>query len=791
MRFQGYDMLLNECVNQRAIREGQRVHTHMIKTSYLPPVYLRTRLIIFYCKCETLGDARQVLDEMPERNVVSWTAMISAYSQTGYASEALNLFVQMLRSVMLLCMEPNEFTFATVLTSCIGFNGLNLGRQVHSFIIKTSFESHIYVGSSLLDMYAKAGQIHAAQGVFESLPERDVVSCTAIISGYAQLGLDEEALELFPLPTPEGSLMVCLRELLSHGMQCSWGIASMEWEVSHGGMEERWLGIFYKMENGKLGVEPKIEHYGCVVDLLGRAGQVEEAFEFIKKMPFEPTAAIWGSLLAHPRREEVFAKVRELSVKFKEVGYVPDLSCVLHDVDEEQKEKMLLGHSEKLALAFGLIVTPKGVPVCVIKNLRICVDCHNFAKFVSKVISAPSELDDDATVDQLIDRGSMIWKDDLITRIFCQRDVEIIQRIPLSSRMNHRLRPLGSQSRISGQPFGQPRCPLKLGCSLGRPAEISSQLRPSFLTEDSQTLFPRASVPTSFRCDVKLSFKEFVAGCIAELQSPALEISFTTAWALWNARNETYWDAKVPIVDEIYGGAAALALDFLENGSKGEGFHPCATIDVNRWHPPKVGYYKLNVACKCSSSSSTVGVGIIIRDSLGLVAAVMETTILGCGNMLQNHAEVAQLAIKFAYDMGFRRLEVDLGCLDLFNLVQQGSPHLAYIGVLVDDLCGWVPIFQDLSFSYIQKSCNRTALVLATEAASSISLQVWLEIYYQLGFTMNDELLMAARDGQLVSYNSNAQEIKSLQVRGLLKATHAIVYKESLVSVMGGNVLEN
>ena len=440
---------------------------------------------------------------------------------------------------------PNEFTFATVLTSCIGSNGLNLGRQVHSFIIKTSFESHIYVGSSLLDMYAKAGQIHEARGVFESLPERDVVSCTAIISGYAQLGLDEEALELFRRLQMEGmssnyvtyaSVLTALSGLaaLDHGKQVhnhvlrselpsyvvlqnslidmyskcgsltysrrifdgmpertviSWnamlvgyskhGMGSQVVELfelmreenkvkpdrvtilavisgcSHGGMEERGLEIFYEMENGKLGVEPEIEHYGCVVDLLGRAGQVEEAFEFIKKMPFDPTAAIWGSLLgacrvhsnvdigesvghqlleiepenagnyvilsnlyasagrwedvrtlrelmkekavvkepgrswiehdqilhtfhasdrAHPRREEVFAKVRELSVKFKEVGYVPDLSCVLHDVDEEQKEKMLLGHSEKLALAFGLIATPKGVPVRVIKNLRICVD---------------------------------------------------------------------------------------------------------------------------------------------------------------------------------------------------------------------------------------------------------------------------------------------------------------------------------------------------------------------------------------------------------------------------------
>ncbi|KAJ6778726.1 PENTATRICOPEPTIDE REPEAT-CONTAINING PROTEIN MITOCHONDRIAL-RELATED [Salix koriyanagi] len=193
IKFDGYNMLLNECVNKRAVREGQRVHAHMIKTCYLPPVYLSTRLIVLYTKCECLGSARHVFDEMPERNVVSWTAMISGYSQRGFASEALHLFVQMLRSDT----EPNEFTFATVLTSCTGVLGFELGRQIHSLIIKRNYESHIFVGSSLLDMYAKAGGIHEAQGIFECLPERDVVSCTAIISGYAQLGLDEEALELF------------------------------------------------------------------------------------------------------------------------------------------------------------------------------------------------------------------------------------------------------------------------------------------------------------------------------------------------------------------------------------------------------------------------------------------------------------------------------------------------------------------------------------------------------------------------------------------------------------------
>ncbi|CAL5430823.1 unnamed protein product [Camellia sinensis] len=536
-KFDGYDTLLNECVNRRAIREGQRVHAHMIKTHYHPPVYLRTRLIVLYTKCNCLSDARQVLDEMPERNVVSWTAMISAYSQRGGT-------------------EPNEFTFATVLTSCTGALGIEHGKQIHSLIIKSRFESHIYVGSSLLDMYAKGSKIHEARGVFEGLPERDVVSCTAIISGYAQLGLDEEAIELFRRLLREGmttnyvtyaSVLTALSGLaaVDHGKQLhnhvlrsempsyvvlqnslidmyskcgnltysrrifdnlsertviSWNAMLVGYSkhgrgrevvelfelmreekkvkpdsitflavlsgCSHGGFEDRGLEIFDQMVSGKGGVEPEIEHYGCVVDLLGRSGQVEKAFGFIKQMPFKPTAAIWGSLLGacrvhsnvdigelvakrlleiepenagnyvilsnlyasagrwedvrgvrelmnekavvkepgrswielnqtlhtfhasdrtHPRKEEVFEKVRELLVKIKEAGYVPDLSCVLHDVDEEQKEKILLVHSEKLALAFGLIDTPEGKPVQVMKNLRICVDCHNFAKFVSKV----------------------------------------------------------------------------------------------------------------------------------------------------------------------------------------------------------------------------------------------------------------------------------------------------------------------------------------------------------------------------------------------------------------------
>ncbi|CAF2101622.1 putative pentatricopeptide repeat-containing protein At3g13770, mitochondrial [Brassica napus] len=568
MGFHDYDALLNTCVNKRALREGQRVHAHMIKTLYFPSTYLQNRLLILYGKCDRLQDAHKVLDEMPEKNVVSWTAMISRYSQTGHSSEALTVFAEMMRADG----KPNHFTFASVLTSC---SGSSVGKQVHGLIIKLSYDSHIYVGSSLLDMYAKAGRIEEAREVFECLPERDVVSCTAIITAYAQLGLDEEALQVFQKLLSQGmspnyvtyaSVLTALSglALLDHGKQVHCHVlrrelplyavlqnslidmyskcgnlayarrlfdnmpeterTSVSWNAmlvgyskhglgkevlelfglmregkrvkpdsvtllavlsgcSHGKMEDTGLSIFDGMIAGDYGVKPDTEHYGCIVDMLGRAGRIEEAFEFVKRMPSEPTAGVLGSLLGacrvhlsveigeyvgrrlieiepenagnyvilsnlyasagrwedvnnlrammlrnavtkepgrswiqheqtlhyfhandrtHPRREEVLAKLREILMKMKQAGYVPDHSCVLYDVDEEQKERMLLGHSEKLALTFGLIATGDGISIRVFKNLRICVDCHNFAKIFSKVFERKVSLRDKNRFHQIV-----------------------------------------------------------------------------------------------------------------------------------------------------------------------------------------------------------------------------------------------------------------------------------------------------------------------------------------------------------------------------------------------------
>ncbi|KAB2631384.1 pentatricopeptide repeat-containing protein [Pyrus ussuriensis x Pyrus communis] len=502
MKFDGYYTLLNECVNRKAFREGQRVHAHMIRTRYLPPVHLGTRLIIFYNYCDCLGDAGRMLDEMPERNVLSWTAMVSAYSKRGYASEALKLLVQMLRSDM----EPNEFTFVTILTSCTGASGLDLGRKIHSLIIRRNFESHIFVGSSLLDMYAKAGRIYEARGVFDCLPERDVVSCTAIISGYAQLGRDEEALELLRQLQREGmtsnyvtyasvstalsglaeldlgrqvhshilcrelpSYVVLLNSLIDMYSKCGnlsysrrifdsmTGRTIISWNAmlvgySKHGMGKEVVKLFklMKEENkvrpdsvtflvvlfgcshggmkeGENGIEPQLEHSGCVADLLGRAGRVEEAFEFIKKMRFEATADIWGSLLGACRvhsnidigefvgfqllqiepenagnyvilsnlyastgRWEDARIIRELMLErvvIREPGRSwIEFDQILHTFHASNCSQERIPH-EKLVLAFGMIATPERVPVT-FRFVQMCMrDKNRFNHIVGGMCS--------------------------------------------------------------------------------------------------------------------------------------------------------------------------------------------------------------------------------------------------------------------------------------------------------------------------------------------------------------------------------------------------------------------
>lgn len=452
--------VLTSCTGPSGLILGRQIHSLIVKSSYESHVYVGSSLLDMYAKAGKILEARNVFECMPKRDVVSCTAIISGYAQLGFDEEALELFCQLQKEGM----PSNYVTYASVLTALSGLAALDHGKQVHNHVLRCEVPSFVVLQNSLIDMYSKCGNLTYARRIFDTMPERSAITWNAMLVGYSKHGMGREVLEIFTLMRVDKKVKLDSVTILAVLTGCS-----------HGGLENKGLDIFYEMANGKIGVDPEIEHYGCVVDLLGRSGRVEEAFKFINKLPFEPTAAIWGSLLgacrvhsnieigelvghrlleiepgnagnyvilcnlyasvgrwedvrslrelmlkkavvkepgkswieldqilhtfhasdrSHPRRKEVFAKVKELSVKFKEAGYVPDLSCVLHDVDEEQKEKILLGHSEKLAMTFGIISTPEGGAIRVIKNLRICVDCHNFAKFISKIYGREVSLRD-------------------------------------------------------------------------------------------------------------------------------------------------------------------------------------------------------------------------------------------------------------------------------------------------------------------------------------------------------------------------------------------------------------
>ncbi|KAK3134096.1 hypothetical protein QOZ80_6AG0544970 [Eleusine coracana subsp. coracana] len=292
-RFHDYDAAVTACVERRALREGRQVHARMVAAGYRPALYLATRLVIMYARCGALEDARNVLDGMPERNVVSWTAMISGYSQNGRPEQALELFITMLRDGC----RPNEFTLATILTSCTGPQGINQIKQVHSLVIKTNFESHMFVGSSLLDMYAKSETIQEARRVFDMLPVRDVVSYTAIISGYSHLGLDEEALDLFQKLYNEG--MECNQVTFTALLNALSGMASLDYgKQVHGFILRKELPFFIALQNS-------------LIDMYSKCGKLLYSRRVFDNMP-ERSVVSWNSVLTGYGRHGLALEVIQL-----------------------------------------------------------------------------------------------------------------------------------------------------------------------------------------------------------------------------------------------------------------------------------------------------------------------------------------------------------------------------------------------------------------------------------------------------------------------------------------------
>ncbi|XP_058076571.1 pentatricopeptide repeat-containing protein At2g44880-like [Magnolia sinica] len=261
-----------------------------------------TSMISGYCKNGNLDAARCLFDSMPEKNLFSWNVMIGGYCQNKQPHPALELFRQLQFDSSL---QPDEVTAVSIIPAIADLGALDLGCWIHSYVRKKRLDRSSSVLTALIDMYAKCGEIQKAQQVFHKMPQKEVASWNAMINGFAVNGRAREALEVF-------------LEMLSGGVKPNEvtmiGVLSA---CSHGGLVEEGKKWFSAMV--EYGIDRRIEHYGCMVDLLGRAGHVEEAEELIERMPCEVNGIVLSSLLfacgCHGdvrRAERVMRKALEL-----------------------------------------------------------------------------------------------------------------------------------------------------------------------------------------------------------------------------------------------------------------------------------------------------------------------------------------------------------------------------------------------------------------------------------------------------------------------------------------------
>eukprot|EP01018_Ginkgo_biloba_P026252 Gb_14197 [translate_table: standard] len=266
-----YDSWLRACLSKEFLPAGKLLHAHMIATGFKPDIFLGTKLVIMYGSCGYLSDSRRVLNEMPEQNVVSWTAIIGAHARHGSSEEALILFFQMQRTGI----QPNQFTFASVLPACADLASLEQGKKFHEDIIRSGFLANVFVGSALVDMYCKCGSIEDARLMFDKLPARNVVSWNSMIAGYAQNGLLDEALKLFQ-QMPERNVV-------------SWN--TMIAGYAQNGHVDEAMKLFQKIP------QQNVVSWNSMIAGYAQNGYIEEAVKLFQNMP-DRNVVSWNSMIA-------------------------------------------------------------------------------------------------------------------------------------------------------------------------------------------------------------------------------------------------------------------------------------------------------------------------------------------------------------------------------------------------------------------------------------------------------------------------------------------------------------
>ncbi|GMH04499.1 hypothetical protein Nepgr_006339 [Nepenthes gracilis] len=444
--------VVSACAQSGSLELGNWVRSWIEKNSLRMNVRIVNALVDMYSKCGDLDTAQNLFESLSRRDLISWNVMIGGYTHNSHYKEALSLFRQMQQ----LRIDPNEVTFLSILPACAYLGALDLGKWIHAYVDKKRGSlTNTSVWTSLIDMYAKCGDIEAAKQVFYSMETRHSASWNAMICGLAMHGSANEALDLYS-------------KMIDDGFQPDQitfvGVLSA---CSHGGLVELGRQYFSCMIQDH-DISPKLQHYGCMVDLFGRAGLFDEAGTLLNSMEMEPDSSIWGSLLAackvhknvelaeyiarnlyelepdnpgvyvlmsniyagagrwddvarirtllndkgmkkvpgctsievdsivheflvadksHPQSKDIYDMLDEMDRLLVMAGHVSDTSEVLYDMDDEWKEGALTHHSERLAIAYGLISTKPGTTIRIVKNLRVCGNCHSATKLISMIFN--------------------------------------------------------------------------------------------------------------------------------------------------------------------------------------------------------------------------------------------------------------------------------------------------------------------------------------------------------------------------------------------------------------------
>lgn len=429
---------------------GKSIHACVIKMGLELESDLLISLTALYAKCGQVAVARWFFDRMDIPNLILWNAMISGYAKNGFAEEAMDLFREMISKNI----RPDSITVTSSIAACAQMGSLELARWMDDYIGRSEFKNDVFVNTALIDMYAKCGSVGMARFIFDKILDKDVVVWSAMIVGYGLHGQGREAINLFHEMRQAG---VCPNDVTFVGLLTA---------CKNSGLVEEGWEHFHHMRD--YSIEPRHQHYACVVDLLGRAGFLDQACNFIKNMPIEPGVSVWGALLSackthryvtlgefaaeqlfsldpyntghyvqlsnlyasarmwdcvanvrvlmrekglnkdlghsvieingklqavkagdksHLKSKEIFEELENLERRLKDAGFVPYKESVLHDLDDEEIEETLCNHSERLAIAYGLISTPPGTTLRITKNLRACENCHAATKFISKLVN--------------------------------------------------------------------------------------------------------------------------------------------------------------------------------------------------------------------------------------------------------------------------------------------------------------------------------------------------------------------------------------------------------------------